>query len=245
MNAVMQAMRNHRSIRRFTAEPIAPETLRELIRSGQSAPSSSFIQAYSVIRVSNPEHRARIADAAGGQPWIREAAEFLVYCADLYRINHLCEQQGLGTLAGRTEHFLAASVDVALMAQNVLLAAESIGLGGVFIGGIRNDPALVSELLGLPERVYPVFGMCLGYPAQAIEVKPRLPVEVVLHEGHYQTAQVPEQVAAYDAAIRDYYQSRSSNRKVSDWSAQTAAAVQKKQREHMLAFLQARGFLKC
>ncbi|HPE61186.1 MAG: oxygen-insensitive NADPH nitroreductase [Thiothrix sp.] len=245
MNAVMQAMRNHRSIRKFTPEPIAPETLQALIRSGQAAPSSSFIQAYSVIRVSNPEHRARISEVAGGQPWIREAAEFLVYCADLYRINYLCEQQGMGTLTGRTEHFLAASVDVALMAQNVLLAAESIGLGGVFIGGIRNDPARVSELLELPERVYPVFGMCLGHPAQEIEVKPRLPVEVILHEGRYQQERVPAQVAAYDAAMADYYQARSSNRKLSDWSAQTAAAIQKKQREHMLSFLQARGFLKC
>ena len=114
----------------------------------------------------------------------------------------------------------------------------------VFIGGIRNDPAQVSELLELPEQVFPAFGMCLGWPDQQTEVKPRLPVDVILHEGKYHTDAVPAQVAAYDQSMSEYYQARSSNQRVSNWSEQTAAAVQRKKREHMLTFLQGKGFLK-
>ncbi|MGB1255796.1 MAG: oxygen-insensitive NADPH nitroreductase [Thiolinea sp.] len=244
MNPVMETMLNHRSVRKYTDEAISDEMLASIVQCGQAAATSSFIQAYSIINVSDTEHRAKIAAAAGGQVWVEKAARFLVLCADLKRIDHCCQQQGMGDLEGQTEHFLAASVDVGLMAQNMMLAAESLGLGCVFIGGIRNDPIVVSELLELPDQVYPAFGMCLGWPDQQTEVKPRLPVEVVLHEGKYCTGDVPEQVAAYDQAMSEYYQARSSNQRVSNWSEQTAAAVQKKKREHMLAFLQGKGFLR-
>lgn len=239
----METMLNHRSVRKYTDEAISDEMLASIVQCGQAAATSSFIQAYSVINVSDPEHRAKIAAAAGGQVWVEKSARFLVLCADLKRIDHCCQQEGMGALEGQAEHFLAASVDVGLMAQNMMLAAESLGLGSVFIGGIRNDPALVADLLELPEQVYPAFGMCLGWPDQQTEVKPRLPVEVILHEDKYNTVAVPEQVAAYDQAMSEYYQARSSNQRVSNWSEQTAAAIQRKKREHLLAFLQERGFL--
>ncbi len=244
MNPIMETMLNHRSVRKYTDEAISDEMLASIIACGQAAATSSFIQAYSVINVSDPEHRAKIAAAAGGQVWVEKAPRFLVLCADLKRIDHCCQQEGLGALEGQAEHFLAASVDVGLMAQNMMLAAESLGLGCVFIGGIRNDPAVVAELLELPDQVFPAFGMCLGWPDQDTEVKPRLPVDVVLHQGKYRTDAVPEQVAAYDQAMSEYYQARSSNQRVSNWSEQTAAAVQRKKREHLLAFLQGKGFLK-
>lgn len=243
MNSTIKTLLAHRSIRKFKNQPIETETLELLIRCGQAAASSSFIQAYSVIRVSDAGHRRQIAEAAGGQQWINEAAEFLVFCADLKRIETACVQQGLGKLEGHTEHFLAATVDVALMAENVLLAAESLQLGGVFIGGIRNNPALVAELLELPAQVFPVFGMCLGWPDADPEVKPRLPVSAVLHQDRYQQERIDSDIADYDRQMQEYYRQRSSNNRVSDWSTQTARAVQGKQREHMLAFLQARGFL--
>lgn len=244
MNQVMETMLNHRSVRKYTDETISDEMLASIIQCGQAAATSSFIQSYSVINVSDSEHRAKIAAAAGGQVWIEKAARFLVLCADLKRIDFCCQQQDMGALEGQAEHFLAASVDVGLMAQNMMLAAESLGLGCVFIGGIRNDPMTVAELLELPDQVYPAFGMCLGWPDQQTEVKPRLPVDVVLHDGKYHTDAVPEQVAAYDQAMSEYYQARSSNQRVSNWSAQTAAAMQKKKRDHMLEFLQKRGFIK-
>ncbi len=240
----IELMLKHRSIRKFIDKPISNSDLEHLILAGQAAASSSFIQAYSIIRVTDKAVRAKIAEAAGGQSWINEAPEFLVYCADLKRIELACVQQGQGKLEGHTEHFLAATVDVALVAQNVLLAAESVGLGGVYIGGIRNNPQLLADLLNLPDQVYPVFGMCLGWPAIDPEVKPRFPVASILHQEKYQIEKVEADVTAYDKQMTEYYGSRDSNARLSDWSTQTAKAVQLKKREHMLDFLQQRGLLK-
>lgn len=245
MNTVMDTMLTHASVRQFTEQAVSVETLERLIRCGQAAASSSFIQAVSVIHVTKPEHRAQIAEVAGGQAWVVAAPVFLVFCADLQRVNYACVKNELGSLNGHTEHFITATVDTALVAQNVLLAAESIGLGGVFIGGIRNNPQVVCDLLTLPEQVYPVFGMCLGWPLQTNTVKPRFPVQAILHEDSYQQEQVTAQVDRYDQAMQAYYQSRGSNQRLSNWSAPTAAAVQQKQRSHMLTFLQSRGLLLC
>lgn len=237
----MRQQRAHRSVRQYTGEPIKPALLDEILRSGQAAASSSFIQAYSVIRVTAPESRRIIAAAAGGQAWIERAAEFLVFCADLRRLDAACRHARLGALEGYTEHALAAVVDVALFAQNVLLAAESAGLGGVMIGGIRNDPGVVVERLALPDLVVPVFGMCLGWPAAAPEIKPRLPLELVLHQDRYRDPAEAE-LAAYDLTMADYYRTRTDNNKLTDWRNTVAKALQGKKREHMLGFLRDHGF---
>ncbi|WP_026744711.1 oxygen-insensitive NADPH nitroreductase [Leucothrix mucor] len=244
MNPVTEAQLRHRSIRQYSGKPIEESLLVSLIQSAQGAASSSFVQAYSLVQVSSSETRAKIAALAGGQKWIESAAEFLVICADLSRVEYCCEQQGMGRLEGYAEHFLTATVDASLMAQNLMLAAESEGLGAVFIGGIRNDPSQVSELLELPDQVYPVFGLCLGWPDAEPDLKPRLPVDVILHREKYDASRCEQDVQAYDAQMQAYYQARGSNQKLTNWSAQTAAAVQQKKRIHMLSFLQDRGFLK-
>lgn len=244
MNAVIDQLATHRSIRRYTDRGIDDELLEDLVRAGQGAASSSFIQAYSIVRVRDADKRGRIAAAAGDQRWVREAPVFLVMCADLLRVARAVEKSRGETLAGWTEHFLAASVDVALMAQNVMVAAESVGLGAVFIGGIRNDPMTVSEVLELPEHVYPAFGLCLGWPDQDPEVKPRMPVDMILHDDRYDADRVARDVDRYDDMMRAYYAERTENKRATDWSTPTANAVQGKTREHMLSFLRARGFLK-
>lgn len=245
MNEVMQLMQKHSSVRRFKKSVVDTDLLRKIISSGQSASTSSFIQAYSVVRVGKQANREKIAEAAGNQPWIIEAPEFMVICADLLRIQTCCQKVGQGSLQGYTEHFIAATVDAALFAQNMMLAAESAGLGGVFIGGIRNQPDIVSACLELPQQVYPVFGLCLGWPDSKQAVKPRFPVDVVLHQDSYQTTEVTSQIDEYDRIMADYYSTRQTNLKDTNWSLQSAQAVQGKKREHMLGFLQSRGFLKC
>lgn len=240
-NNTIRLQTQHRSIRRYTGEAIPTDLLETLIRAGQGAPTSSFIQAYSIIRVTRPELRASIAKLAGGQTWIEQSAEFLVCCADLRRIDRACQQQGLGPLEGWSEHGIAATVDTALMAQNILLAAESVGLGGVFIGGIRNDPQALADLLEIPALVVPVFGLCLGWPDESPGVKPRQPLDLMLHQDLYRDPD-PARVAEYDQTMADYYASRDSNAKLSDWSSTTAKATQGKKREHMLDFLRRRGF---
>lgn len=245
MNSVMQLMQSHSSVRSYSDRSIDSSLLNSIVQSGQAASSSSFIQAYSVIRVTDKQNRKLIARAAGSQRWVVKAAEFLVICADMLRIQMCCQKSEIEELEGYTEHFISATVDAALMAQNMMLAAESVGLGGVFIGGIRNDPEALAQCFQLPEHVYPVFGLCLGWPADKQAVKPRLPVEVILHQDIYDAKSIPDQVDAYDQKMAEYYSTRQTNMKNTNWSQQTASAVQGKKREHMLSFLQSQGFLKC
>ncbi len=244
MNPVIEQLASHRSIRRYTDQPVDEALLHDLLRAGQGAATSSFIQAYSIVQVTDPSVRDAIAHVAHNQRWVREAPVFLLMCADLNRVARAVRKSLDEELAVYTEHFITATVDTALMAQNVMVAAESAGLGAVFIGGIRNDPATVSELVALPDLVYPVFGLCLGWPDQDPEIKPRMPVELVLHQERYRAEGIAEAVDRYDDLMRDYYAQRSENRRDSDWSAPTAEAVQRKTRPHMLDFLRGRGFLR-
>lgn len=240
MNDVIKLLKSHRSVRKFKDQPIARELLIELIQAGQGAATSSHVQAYTVIHVTNPANREQIAELAGGQPYIASCADFLVFCADMKRPTEASERAGSNVVRGMTEQLLVATVDTALMAQNVATAAESEGLGICYIGGIRNNPQAVSDLLKLPEHVYPVFGMCLGYPSHEPEVKPRLPVEAILKEDYYSDDSA--QVQAFDDTMQAYYQSRSSGNKDVDWSQNLKPLFDNKLRPHMRDFLIQRGF---
>ncbi|MDN0076201.1 oxygen-insensitive NADPH nitroreductase [Crenobacter sp. SG2303] len=242
MNPVIQLLKSHRSIRKFTDQPISDELINEIVACGQAAATSSNIQATTVIRVRDPEQREKIATLAGGQAYVASAGAFLVYCADLHRPQLACEIQGGQFSEGMTEHFIIATVDAALAAQNSVIAAESLGLGICYIGGIRNHPQEISELLGLPKHVYPIFGLCLGYPAQDPEIKPRLPLSVVLKEERYQSQDDLEGITAYDEQMRAYYRSRTGGTKDSCWSVEMKALVGKESRPHMRGFLAQRGF---
>lgn len=237
----IELLKSHRSIRKFTLQPIDEALLRELISAGQCAATSSNLQGVSVIRVRDQHTRKTLAQLAGGQHYIEQAAEFLVFCADLHRPGWCCEQYGQSMAEGMTEHFIIATVDVALFAQNVVVAAESVGLGICYIGALRNDPQQVSDLLALPDNVYPVFGFCLGYPDQNPQCKPRLPVEAVLMEEHYQPVN-PEQMTQYDATMRAYYHERTGGKLDRGWTEEMSALLGKESRPHMKAFLARRGF---
>ncbi|WP_165855727.1 oxygen-insensitive NADPH nitroreductase [Marinobacter sp. JSM 1782161] len=242
MNPTIETLLSHRSIRKFSDRKIPRPLLETLVRAGQSAATSNHVQAYSIIHVVNPDNRAKVAELAGGQAYIAECSDFLVFCADMKRSTEAAERAGADVVRGMMEQLLVASVDTALMAQNMVVAAESEGLGICYIGGIRNNPAEVSELLRLPEHVYPVFGLCLGYPDQSPEVKPRLPIEAVLKEDYYQDAQDEPLVAAFDSTMRDYYHSRTGGTKDTTWSEQLKPLFTSKLRPHMSDFLKQRGF---
>ena len=243
MNPTIDLLTRHRSIRKFTDEPIDPALFQRLIEAGQAAASSSFLQGVTIIRVTDPDKRAALRAVANDQAYVEAAAEFLVFCADLSRPMRCCELHGGEAAKGLTEQFIIATVDTALYAQNLVIAAESAGLGICYIGALRNDPAKATEILGLPQQVYPVFGLCLGHPAQDPEVKPRLPVSVTLKENSYSTEGEAEAIAAYDEDMRTYYANRSANIKIQGWSDQMAGLLGKEGRPHMLAFLQSQGFI--
>ncbi len=146
-------------------------------------------------------------------------------------------------LSGFTEQFITATVDCALFAQNVITAAQSLGIEGVYIGGIRNSIQAVTDLLELPYLVYPVFGMCLGYPAQNPEVKPRLPLSVILKQDRYDDSADVERIADYDVMVREYYKTRTGGNKDDSWSRQIAEMLVKEARPHMKSFLESRGYI--
>ena len=244
MNPTIDLLNSHRSIRRFTDAPVPADTLTAVITAAQAAASSSFLQGVTIIRVTDPDKRVALREVAGGQRYVEEAPEFLVFCADLSRSMRCCEQHGGEAAKGLTEQFIIATVDTALYAQNLVVAAESVGLGICYIGALRNDPARVTELLDLPQQVYPVFGLCLGYPDQDPEVKPRLPLSVILKQNSYSTDGEAEAIAVYDDEMRAYYASRTSNQKAQGWSEQMAGLLGREGRPHMLAFLQGQGFVK-
>ncbi len=242
MPSMMKLLRSHRSIRKFTDQPVADDLINEIIRCGQSAATSSNLQATTVIRVQKDATRREIARLAGDQQYVITAGGFLVFCADLHRSAIACEMQKGEFARGMTEHFIIATVDVALFAQNCAIAAESMGLGICYIGGIRNDPQRMCELLGLPDQVYPVFGFCMGYPSQDPEVKPRLPLSVVLKDERYDGAEDVAGIESYDEKLAAYYRSRTGSSKESCWSLEMKNLVGKESRPHMRGFLKSRGF---
>ncbi|NNF47736.1 MAG: oxygen-insensitive NADPH nitroreductase [Desulfofustis sp.] len=243
MNTVIELLKSHRSIRKFTSDPIPQEIVEELIQAGQCAATSSFIQACTVIQITEPAIREKLCEAAAGQLYVKESPVFLLFCADMQRHQLACDMHDTDMLSGFTEQFLTASLDCALFAQNVIIAAESLGLGGCYIGAIRNKIAEVDQLIVLPDKVYPVFGMCLGYPAQDPETKPRLPLGVVLKQENYDNGGDRRLISAYDERVREYYRTRTGGTKDNSWSEQISDMLVKEARPHMLPFLQSKGFI--
>jgi nitroreductase len=242
MQSVIELLKSHRSIRKFTTQPITPDLLENLLLAAQAAATSSFLQGATLIRVTKPESRQKIAELAGNQKYVETAAEFFVFCADLHRPGNYCREYGKPFEGDFTEHFIIATVDVALMAQNLVTAAESEGLGICYIGGIRNNPAPVAELLDLPYGVYPVFGLCLGYPDQDPEVKPRLPLSVIVKQDSYKEVGDKEAIKKYDEEIREYYRTRTGGGHGVSWSEQVSELLSDKARPHMKDFLASKGF---
>lgn len=207
-NPVIEQLLSHRSVRAFRSDEVSEAQLEAMIAAAQSASSSSNLQAWSVVAVRDPARRADLADLAGGQAHIRQAPLQLVWLADLARLERIANQLGRPSAAlDYLEMLLVGTVDAALAAQNAVMAAQSMGLGTVYIGAMRNQPEAVARLLQLPPRVVAVFGLCVGYPdpEQPAAIKPRPPQRVVLHRETYSLPVQDEGVAAYNAVMRRFY----------------------------------------
>ncbi|OPG72419.1 hypothetical protein B1219_18190 [Pseudomonas ogarae] len=207
-NAIVEALLAHRSVRHYLQTPVPPGILETIIAAAQSAATSSNLQSWTVINVESPQRRQRFAEIAGGQQHIVEAPLFLVWVADLSRAKRQAQRHGAELAATHyLESLLFSSIDVALAAQNAVVASEALGLSSVYIGALRNDIAAVAEELQLPQNSFPVFGLCVGYadPAKETEIKPRLPQAAVLHHEVYSTANEEVLVDEYSARLQAYY----------------------------------------
>lgn len=203
-NPVLENLLAHRSVRAYLPTPVTEDELALIVAAASSASTSSNLQAWSVVAVEDQSRRNRLAALAGNQQHICEAPLFLVWLADLSRLNAIGAARGVkieGT--DYLETFMVAIIDASLAAQNAVVALESIGLGSVYIGGIRNHPEKAAAELGLPPMVFPVFGLCIGHPdpSRPAAVKPRLPPPVVLHREQYDAAIQPPSIAEYDTRL--------------------------------------------
>lgn len=239
---VIDLLTAHASVRKYKDSPLSNENVVELIRAGQHAASSHFVQAYSVIHVTDVDKREKLAELAKNPQQILSAGAVLVFCMDFHRLQQAASLLGKEIDFSHAENVLVGAIDVALFAQNVAIAAESKGYGICYIGGVRNAPEEVSTLFNLPTGVAPMFAMTIGVPDEANEVKPRLPVEAILHENNYDAHKYEDIIPVYDEIMNDYYLSRGSNRKDAAWSDAMAKFLGSPQRTHMKAFLDKQGF---
>lgn len=245
MNNTLDLLHNHTSIRSFSNQPLSEEQRDVIFKAANQTSSFSLLQVVSIIRITSPELRKKVAQLSANQPYIEEAAEFWIFCADFNRNHQIAPKVDLDYI----EYLLIGSFDVGLMAQNALTAAESLGLGGVYIGGVRLNITELTEILNLPKFVVPLVGLCIGHPAgEKPELKPRLPQSMVMLENQYQQLN-EEKLANYDQQMRNYYQDRPVKapftvKKVKGWKDHIEDHLERSRLPFMLTYLNKQGFAK-
>ncbi|MFB5661756.1 oxygen-insensitive NADPH nitroreductase [Alteribacillus sp. HJP-4] len=247
MNNTIRTILNHRSVRHFKSTPVPESEMTTIIEAAQAASTSSFLQAYSIIAVTEKELKQKLAEAAGNQEYVEHNGAFLVFCADMNRAGKAADmtEKNIEKSVSSTEGFMVSIIDAALAAQNAAIAAESSGLGICYIGGIRNDLPAVSEWLDIPDYVLPLFGMAIGYPESVEDQKPRLPHKAVVHYNRYNndSEAIYKILEKYDTTIFQYYQSRSRGRKKLNWTGQITSMLEKGRRLYMNEFVKQKGFI--
>lgn len=248
MNQVIETILNHRSVRSFRDQTLDREQIEAIVKSAQAASTSSFVQAYSIIGVTDQENKDRLSEIAGNQAYVAANGHFFVFCADLHRHKVLAEMENvdLNDSIESTEKFMVALIDAALAAQNAAIAAESMGLGICYIGGIRNDLEAVKEVLKTPEHVIPLFGMAVGYPNKETDLKPRLAMEHVYMENEYQQDQslFEKQLQDYNETTSQYYRERTGGKREDTWTGQMAKMLGRKSRMYMKEFVEKQNLKK-
>jgi nitroreductase len=198
---MLSQMMRHRSVRDYADKPVSEEALICAIAAAQSASTSSNLQPWSVIAVRDRDKQRRLAKLAGDQQQVADAPLFLAWVVDWSRLRRLGLAQNIPTDGiDYLESFTIGAVDTALAAQNAAIAFEQLGMGIVYIGGMRNYPEVVAAEFGLPAGSFVLFGMCVGYPDpnRPADVKPRLPQSAVLHHNRYDTSHEATSIADYD-----------------------------------------------
>jgi FMN reductase (NADPH) len=197
----IRVLESHVSIRQYRPEPVPDDLLMTVIRAACRAPTSSGIQAYSLIVIRDPERRRLLSVLAGNQAHVAETPVLLAVCADLSRARRACELHKVPFAGENMEIGMVAVVDAALAGMSLMLAAESAGLGCVMIGGMRNKPVEVARLLNLPAGAFVVFGMCLGWPLERPVLRPRLPEDAAVHFEQYELSKTDMVLNEYDRLL--------------------------------------------
>jgi nitroreductase/FMN reductase [NAD(P)H] len=238
-----------RSHRRFLPRPIAPELLRLLCACALSAPSKSDLQQCDIVVVTDTAIRAGIVATIPDMPWIMDGPAFLVFVANGERLPMLARLRNKPFPNDHLDQFFNAAVDAAIVLATFLRAASAVGLGCCPISAVRDRPQTVSDLLRLPQRVIPVAGLCVGWPAQTGEITPRLSLRTTVIENGYGERDAAGEIDAYDrrrAALRPYRRQRSPERwgeaDFYGWSQDKARQYAVPTRTDFGAFVRGKGF---
>ena len=240
-NEMIHTLMNHSSTRTYTDQAIDEATKQIILDCAQMAPTSSYLQAYSIIEVTDSQKRESLSAISGGQEWVKKAPLALVFCADLHRSETLLEVAD-PTVYENTELYTVAVVDASLAAQKALIAAQSMGLGGIIVGGIRNEMDQLATLFDLPEKVMPLFVLCIGYPAEPAITKPRLPQEFVVGKDSYPNPNTS--IDAYNQTVSGFFKQVTSGADHYNWVERTSHALDMKPRNEVTDFVNKAGLLK-
>ncbi|MFT8317826.1 MAG: oxygen-insensitive NADPH nitroreductase [Sporolactobacillus sp.] len=238
-HSVIETILAHRSIRQFTDQALTDDQVRLLVECAQAASTSSFTQSYSIIGIDDPAIKKQLRPIAYNAPYVEHNGYFFVFVADQYRNQEIAHQAGKDAeVLDTTQRLIVALGDAAFAAQNMAIAAESLGLGICYIGSIQNEIERTAKILDLPERTFPIFGLAVGYPAHQPEKKPRLPYDIIFHKNHYQRKLPDDALKAYDQTISAYYRTRTENRRDDTWSSEIAKGLDAPARMQLKPFLE-------
>jgi FMN reductase [NAD(P)H] len=242
-------MVEHRSHRKYTQQPVDAGLLRLLFACALSAPSKSDLQQADIVQVADRGKLKAIVDLIPSMPWINDAPVFLVFCGNNRRIRQIGLMRGKPFANDHLDHFMNAAVDAGLVMMNFIRAAEAAGLGCCPISAVRNHPGRVSELLMLPDHVFPVAGLTVGYPAQSGQITPRLPLDVTVHTDRFDETMLTEKIDSYDRrrhALQPYRKQRHVARygtaEFYGWSEDKARQYAVPERADFGEFIRAKGF---
>jgi nitroreductase len=239
----------HRSHRRFEPRPIEPDLMRLLCACALSAPSKSDLQQCDIVVVTDAATRRGIVATIPDMPWIVDAPAFLVFVGNGARLPLMLRLRGKPFPNDHLDQFFNAAVDAAIVMTTFMRAAETIGLGCCPISAIRDYPQTVGDLLNLPDRVFPVAGLCVGWPKQAGEITPRLSLSTTVVENRYGLGDVAAEIDAYDrrrAKLRPYQRQRHADRwgeaPFYGWSEDKARQYAEPTRTDFGASIRGKGF---
>mgnify|MGYP001268368349 CR=1 FL=1 len=239
----------HRSCRRFLKTPVPEETLRFLLACSLSAPSKSDLQQVSIIHLASRDSRNFIHSILPFMSWIKTAPVFLLFCGDSHRIQTVCEMHNTTFAHDPLDAFLNTATDTAMVLQNFIIAAEAAGLGCCPISAVREFTEQLAKFCQMPDGVYPVAGLCLGYPDEVPDVSIRLPMSVTLHKDVYNNKSLKLGIKDYDKRrkeINPYKSQRQINLYGTadsyGWSSDKARQTSKTERLGFKTYIRKHGF---
>ncbi|AJG99266.1 NADPH-dependent oxidoreductase [Clostridium beijerinckii] len=227
MNNTIENIKNHRSIRQYLDKDISDEIIDEIIKASQAMPNSINGQQTTVIAIRDKSKKEKLAELVGNQEYVAKAPVFLVFVMDFYRTYLAGEKTGSKQIIHEDiESALVGAVDSGITLGAAIIAAESLGLGTVPIGGIRKNPEEVIELLDLPKYTFPLVGLAIGYPSDESHQKPRIPFESFRHNDTYNKEAIENSIDSYDEEMEAYLKDIGRYDKEKNWSTLTSSVYQ-------------------